>query len=97
MEDPRLWSFIADMNGSGAVTISDVWLWFKWLFFYPGDFVISLIIEHAPGFARFFEMSYKSSYSGALSGMLSALFWVTVVLVIEAESSGSSEPVETRK
>jgi hypothetical protein len=31
----RIWQFAADMNGDGVVTISDVWLWFKWLYFYP--------------------------------------------------------------
>jgi len=35
IDNNRQWSFTADMNLDGVVTISDSWLWFKWIFFYP--------------------------------------------------------------
>lgn len=77
MEDPRLWEFIADMNFSGSVTISDVWLWIKWLFFYPGDIAVSSSINHAQDVSNFFEITYDN-YGGILSGLISFWFWCLV-------------------
>ncbi len=53
----RQWSFIADMNASGSVTISDTWLWVKWLFYYSGDFSLYLVIEYLPEVSKFMEIS----------------------------------------
>ena len=72
--DPRQWSFVADMNYNGLVTISDVWLWFKWLYFYPGDLFIYLSVNSFPSFASFFEISYND-YSGFLSGVVSFVLY----------------------
>lgn len=77
MNDPRLWGFIADMNLSGSVTISDVWLWVKWLFFYPGDYLISTLITRAHEFSNFFEITYDN-YGGIFSGIISFWFWSLV-------------------
>lgn len=74
MVDPRQWIFVTDMNHSGAATISDVWLWFKWLFFYPGDMFIHSFIKDYPGIAQFFEVTYDD-YGGVISGMVSVVAW----------------------
>jgi hypothetical protein len=47
--DPRLWTFVADRDFNGKITISDVWLWFKWLYFYPGDLFIYLSVNRTKG------------------------------------------------
>jgi len=74
----RQWAFVADMNYSGAVTISDVWLWFKWLYFYPGDGLLYSIINGAPPIATFFEITFNS-YSGFFSGFVSFFCWLFVL------------------
>ena len=74
MNDPRLWSFVADMNFNGSVTISDVWLWTKWLYFYPGDGLVYLLLNKAPQISSFFEMTL-SSYGGVFSGIVSFIIW----------------------
>ena len=78
--DPRLWKFIADMNYDGYVTISDVWLWFKWLFFLPGDFALKFTIIKIEGLAIFFEISF-ADYGGFLSGIISFVFWLVCYLL----------------
>ena len=74
MDDPRLWSFVADMNFDGSISISDVWLWIKWLYFYPGDGLVYLLLNKAPSIASFFEMAI-SSYGGVFSGIVSLVFF----------------------
>ncbi len=80
MYDPRQWAFVADMNFSGSITISDVWLWFKWLYFYSGDGFVYFLINEIPDIGHFFEITY-SSYGGVLSGIVS-FFVCSIVLVI---------------
>jgi len=70
---PRQWSFSSDMNNSGSVTITDVGLWSSWLFYYPGDYLIKLLIEKTPGVSGFFDIStswYGKKFSGAIGGVL---------------------------
>ena len=71
----RRWDFVADMNGDGLITISDVSLWFKWLYFYPGDFVISSI--GASPFGTFLELS-EVSFGSFGSGLASLFFWLMI-------------------
>jgi hypothetical protein len=89
MYDPRQWNFVADMNNSGSVTISDVWLWFKWLYFYPGDGAIYALVNTVPWFGQFFEITYNS-YGGILSGLISFFVWILpaigIIEVIREES-----------
>jgi hypothetical protein len=40
------WKIAWDMNGDGMVTISDVWLWLKWIFFAPGDLLLLLLMKY---------------------------------------------------
>lgn len=77
----RLWGFYADMNVDGRITISDVWLWIKWLFFYPGDLVIAGLIEYLPTVAAFLELTYNS-YSGTLSGFVSGMLWLIFAVFV---------------
>ncbi|SOH04157.1 hypothetical protein KSMBR1_1658 [Candidatus Kuenenia stuttgartiensis] len=69
MSDPREWGFVADMNCSGSTTISDVWLWFKWLCFYPGDYLLYYLIHSRPEFAAFLEITCNN-YGGVFSGIV---------------------------
>lgn len=74
----RIWSFISDMNCDGAVTISDVTLWTKWLYFYPGDLLVMLIVRETPNVARFFEIT-DADYGKLVSFAVSGLFWLLCV------------------
>ncbi len=74
----RNWGFTWDMTGDGITTISDVGAWVEWLFFYPGDFIFSLVIDRRLG--RFFEID-PTIYGGWLSGILSGLVWILVWLM----------------
>lgn len=76
--DSRLWVFIADMNGDGVITIGDVWLWIKWLYFYPGDGLLYGVMSGVPQIAKFFEIT-SSSYGGIFSGIFSLLAWLIVI------------------
>jgi hypothetical protein len=92
--DSRLWSFAADMSLDGQVTISDIWLWFSWAYFYPGDLVVAMMLSTAPGFARFFEMT-PAGYGASFSGVVSFFAWVLVVLLVQYVAA-SAEAVADR-
>jgi len=77
----RLWSFAADMNGDGGVTISDVSLWFQWLFFYPGDAFFYNVMLYLPKVTQFFELTV-SSYGGWVSGVISYILWIITMGVV---------------
>ena len=77
----RQWSFFADMNHDGVVTISDVWLWFKWLYFYPGDLALQGMLSYLPGFATFFEGTGES-FGGWGSGIFSFFVWFALLAVL---------------
>jgi hypothetical protein len=81
MKMARQWEFIADMNLSGTVTVSDVWLWVKWLYFWPGDGLIYLAITRAPDLAKFFELS-ASKFGGPLSLFMSFPVWVAFLILM---------------
>ncbi len=87
IDDPRQWKFVADMNFNGNVTISDVWLWCKWLYFYPGDWLLGLMIHKIPLYANSLELSYDD-YGGFLSGVISffvysSLLWLLIKTIEE--------------
>jgi len=83
MYDTRQWGFVTDMNYSGSVTISDVWLWFKWLYFYPGDGLVYFLVSKVPKIGQFFEITYNS-YGGILSGVVSFFVWVIALGILGA-------------
>lgn len=86
MYDPRQWTFVADMNYNGSITISDVWLWCKWLYFYPGDGFVYFLVNTIPNIGHFFEITY-SSYGGVLSGIISFFAWIITLGIIGAMSN----------
>jgi hypothetical protein len=79
MSYARLWKFVADMNSDGSVTISDVWLWFKWLYFYPGDGLLHLLMKGFPDITDFFEIT-EFNYGGLLSGIISFVIWLCLLI-----------------
>lgn len=76
----RQWALVWDMNYDGVFSISDVWLWFKWLYFYPGDLVMYVILQ-APKLATFLEMT-SDSFFGVASGVISGFVWLLLYVVI---------------
>ena len=75
----RMWPFRADMNGDGIVNIADVWLWIKWLYLYPGDWLVYLIGNTAAG--RFLDLSAQS-YGGELALGVSIVAWLCVADIL---------------
>jgi hypothetical protein len=78
------WTFIWDMNRDGFVTISDVWLWMKWAFFIPGDFILLVIMLKTPSIAGFLEISPSMLY-GWWSLFLSIFIWWSVLTTVMSE------------
>ena len=78
MAAARLWFFEADMDQNGVITISDLWLWVQWLFFYPGDLLILGIMKFGD-IHTFFELS-SSTFGNWFSGIISFIFWFTHIL-----------------
>ncbi|SRR6266702_1334759 len=81
MGNVREWSFVKDMNYDGSATISDVWLWFAWLYFYPGDLFLYVLMTRYAALATFFEITTES-YGGAFSGLFSFFFWIMAIVVL---------------
>ena len=74
----RQWNFDADMNHDGIVTISDVFLWFQWLYFYPGDFLLNILIGTDIG--QFLELSPRD-FGRIGSGVVSFVIWGFAILM----------------
>ena len=64
----RHWNFVTDMNGDGRESIRDLWRYFHWAFFYPGDWIIQYLANTT--FGKYWELS-SSDYGGLLSALLS--------------------------
>jgi hypothetical protein len=62
----------ADMNQDGVVTVSDVLLWLKWIYFLPGD--LTAIVLMGTPIGNFLEIT-PTSIEGVGSGIFSFLFW----------------------
>ena len=75
----RQWTPSIDMNFDGVFTIGDVGLWFNWLFFLPGDWVVRVCLELFTPLGTFFEMNPLDSYGGTFSGVFSGILWVLVI------------------
>jgi len=78
---PRQWRFVSDMDHNGAITVDDVWSWLGWLYFYPGDVVLSLLINKFPAAAKFFDI-YPDNYGGMLSFIISLIIWFGAINLI---------------
>lgn len=73
----RQWRFLADMNGDGVVTSSDVPLWVEWFFFLPGDGVIAQF--GSTPFGRFLELT-PASFGSMTSAVISAAVWLLAMM-----------------
>jgi hypothetical protein len=73
------------MNFDGRVTITDVWLWVKWLYFYPGDWLLSTVMFTS--FGDFFELS-ADNFGGGWSFLISLVCWGIVCMVAAAMEQG---------
>jgi hypothetical protein len=94
----RQWNFVADMNFDGLINATDVWLWLKWLFFYPGDFIMQYMLKHAPLLAKGLEVTLES-FGGAGSGVLSLWVFMAATMVCEATvlKAAISKPQRPRR
>jgi len=77
----RHWNFVADMNGDGRESIRDLWRYFHWAFFYPGDWIIHYLTDTT--FGRYWELS-SSDYGGLLSALLSFVVILTPIAGVAA-------------
>lgn len=87
--DLRDWQFVADMTGDGAITVSDLSLWLQWLYFYPGDGLLYVLMRWLPGVSSFLELSFKN-FGGILSGVVSAIFWFLLLAYATERRQGSN-------
>jgi hypothetical protein len=71
------WNFVADMNLDGVITISDFFLWVKWIFYAPGDFILFMLMFYLPSVCKFLEISTASLY-GWWSLGLSIWIWASI-------------------
>jgi hypothetical protein len=72
VERAREWEWNWDPNHDGKVTISDMPGWAKWMFSYPGDWVIYELLKHPGKAAEFLELT-PASYGGAMSLVISVV------------------------
>jgi hypothetical protein len=69
-----------DMNGDGRFTISDVGLWTKYFFFFPGDSLIVFLTMNFPTFTEFVEVGPNWCH-GVLSGVFGVFVWGFCLLI----------------
>lgn len=70
------WQFRLDMNGDGAVTPSDAWLWLKWVVLAPGDGLLLLLMIYGTSVAHLLRLHPDSGLYGLLSGLISTALWL---------------------
>lgn len=75
----RHWKFVADMNGDGTLSGSDVSLWAQWLYFMPGDAFIAQVGPTDLG--RLLGLT-QASFGGTISACISALLWLLALLAV---------------
>ena len=59
--------------------VKDVWPWFLWLYFLPGDFFIAALDGTA--FGRFFDLE-KVPMGGWISGIISFILWYMIISLV---------------
>jgi hypothetical protein len=80
------WHFVADMNGDGQVTISDVWLWAQWAFDAPGDCFLLVIMLKMQPTATFLEIT-PQMLSGGWSFFISLVcWWLLYISIVHRQS-----------
>jgi hypothetical protein len=70
------WQIAWDMNGDGAVTVSDAWIWLKWIFCAPGDFLLLLFMMYGTAVALLLQIRPGSSLCSFLSVLISVTVWL---------------------
>ena len=81
--------FALDMNGNGAVTISDLWILFKNMILIPSK-VIAEGIAGMPKIASFFEIDCLTGEGGG--GVVFSIFvWVVVCAMIAVAIEGNKK------
>ena len=90
-EGRRRWALAQDMNCDGTFTVSDVELWWEWVFFLPFDGFLWALMQ-SESVATFMELT-PDNYSGWGSGIGSAVVWLFVFgfLSLFLDSSGDPE------
>ena len=78
------WHFRPDMNADGVVTISDAWIWLKWVFMAPGDFALLAAMKWVKPLAHFLEITPASLF-GWWSALLSWFLWFACYEIMKAE------------
>ncbi|MFY3535558.1 hypothetical protein [Achromobacter denitrificans] len=68
-----------DANLDGAFTITDVFIWLKFVACWPGNFLVHLLAPTALG--RFFEISPTGEYTW-LAWLISIIAWLAVLVFI---------------
>jgi hypothetical protein len=75
----RHWKFVADMNGDGTLSRSDVLLWAQWLYFMPGDAFIAQVGPTDLG--RLLGLT-QASFGGTMSACISGALWLLALLAV---------------
>lgn len=70
------WEPMIDMNRDGFFTITDLFYWCFWLFYLPGDVVLSVLLQFRVP-TQFFEL-FSESYGGLGSLIMSSMYWWTL-------------------
>jgi hypothetical protein len=70
------WQIAWDMNGDSAVTVSDAWLWLKWVGLAPGDFLLLLLGMYGTPVALLLQIRPGSNLYMLLSGIISVAAWL---------------------
>ncbi len=81
--ETRNWLFVPDMNTDGIISLGDVWQWFLWLFFYPGDLFIRLFL--AAGMENLLYVIEPTShfYGGLVAGIFACMCWLALFRIFE--------------
>lgn len=74
-------SLVWDANSDGSVTVTDVGLWLQMIFFLPGDTLIWLSLQYAPGITQFFEVD-AGQYGSTFSALLSVFIWLAISVLL---------------
>jgi len=73
--------WVTDLNGDGAVTIADYGAWIRDTYFAPGDWLLGLLQQHAPGLTD--QLALASATAGSpAAALLSGFAWLAVLLVL---------------
>lgn len=76
-------SSIDIIQTGGQFTLSEIGRWLYHLLFFPGDYMLSLVITYAPQLVATLGLS-PLNFGGVLSGVLSVLIWAALFVSVRA-------------